>query len=96
MRIRVTETKGTQAQRQAIYSACGELAIRRARKLGLPVTFVRGTDIVKEFADGTEEGIDRIAYPGTERNKAIKEFNDIKKRLPNQEYILDIEKGPWE
>ena len=54
MRIRVTETKGTQAQRQAIYSACGELAIRRARKLGLPVTFVRGTDIVKEFADGTE------------------------------------------
>ena len=48
------------------------------------------------FADGTEEGIDRIAYPGTERNKAIKEFNDIKKRLPNQEYILDIEKGPWE
>ena len=37
MRIRVTETKGTQAQRQA--------------------TFVRGTDIVKEFADGTEEVI---------------------------------------
>ena len=31
-----------------------------------------------------------------ERNKAIKEFNDLKKRLPNQEYILDIEKGPWE
>lgn len=25
-----------------------------------------------------------------------KEFNDIKKRLPNQEYISDIEKGPWE
>ena len=48
------------------------------------------------FADGTEEGIDRIAYPGTERNKAIKEFNDIKKRLPKQEYILDIEKGLWE
>ena len=48
------------------------------------------------FADGTEEGIDRIAYPGTERNKAIKEFNNIRKRLPNQEYILDIEKGPWE
>ena len=48
------------------------------------------------FTDGTEEGIDRIAYPGTERNKAIKEYNDLKKRLPKQEYILDIEKGPWE
>ena len=39
---------------------------------------------------------DRVFADGTERNKAMKEFNDIKKRLPNQEYILDIEKGPWE
>ena len=50
----------------------------------------------KVFDDGTVEFISSKKFAGTERNKAIKEFNDIKKRLPNQEYILDIEKGPWE
>ena len=50
----------------------------------------------KVFDDGTVEFISSEKFAGTERNKAIKEFNDIKKRLPNQEYILNIEKGPWE
>ena len=50
----------------------------------------------KVFDDGTVEFISSKKFAGTERNKAIKEFNDIKKRLPNQEYISDIEKGPWE
>ena len=50
----------------------------------------------KVFDDGTVEFISSKKFAGTERNKVIKEFNDIKKRLPNQEYILDIEKGPWE
>ena len=50
----------------------------------------------KVFDDGTVEFISSKKFAGTERNKAIKEFNDIKKRLPSQEYILDIEKGPWE
>lgn len=50
----------------------------------------------KVFDDGTVEFISSKKFAGTERNKAIKEFNDIKKRLPNQEYILNIEKGPWE
>ena len=50
----------------------------------------------KVFDDGTVEFISSKKFAGTERNKAIKEFNNIKKRLPKQEYILDIEKGPWE
>ena len=50
----------------------------------------------KVFDDGTVEFISSKKFAGTERNKAIKEFNNIKKRLPSQEYILDIEKGPWE
>lgn len=50
----------------------------------------------KVFDDGTVEFISSKKFAGTERNKAIKEFNDIKKRLPSQEYILEIEKGPWE
>ena len=50
----------------------------------------------KVFDDGTVEFISSEKFSGTERNKAIKEFNDLKKRLPNQEYILDIKKGPWE
>ena len=48
------------------------------------------------FSDGTEESIDLMVYPGTERHKAIKAFNDLKKSLPHQEYILDIEKSKWE
>ena len=50
----------------------------------------------KVFDDGTVEFISSKKFAGTERNKAIKEYNDLKKRLPNQEYILDIEKGPWD
>ena len=50
----------------------------------------------KVFDDGTVEFISSKKFAGTERNKVIKEFNDLKKRLPKQEYILDIEKGPWE
>ena len=50
----------------------------------------------KVFDDGTVEFISSKKFAGTERNNAIKEFNDIKKRLPSQEYILSIEKGPWE
>lgn len=39
---------------------------------------------------------DVCKYNKDSKKVAEVEYNDIKKRLPNQEYILGIEKGPWE
>ncbi|HEY4328328.1 MAG TPA: hypothetical protein VGN88_01230 [Phycisphaerae bacterium] len=37
-----------------------QLAIRRLKRKGLPVTFQRGTQIVKQYSDGREEVLAQI------------------------------------
>jgi len=38
-------------------------AIRKAKRLGLPVTYLRGNQVVKEYADGRIEVIETLAPP---------------------------------
>lgn len=39
---------------QKMFSAAGFLAEKRAKDAGLPITYVSGTNIVKEFPDGSK------------------------------------------
>lgn len=54
--------------------------------------------IVKRF-DGNnvaDEEILRETYPGKERHKALKRFEELKKEYPNIENDMDIAKKHWE
>jgi hypothetical protein len=48
---------------QRMVSRAAELAIYRAKKAGLPITGVRGTDIVTEYPDGRCEIIGTVPPP---------------------------------
>ena len=48
------------------------------------------------YDDGTTEKLDHKIYPGAERAAVLKEFKQMQKDKPYQEYVLDIEKGKWE
>ena len=48
------------------------------------------------YDDGTTEKLDHKIYPGAERAAVLKEFKQMQKDKPHQEYVLDIEKGKWE
>ena len=45
---------------------------------------------------GNVETIIQETYPGTERHKAIKRFEALKKEYPGAKAIKDIEKRNWE
>ena len=51
----VTETHGTQEERQRLFSQAGDIAIREAKLAGLPLTGVVGQQIIKEWPDGRKE-----------------------------------------
>lgn len=53
--MRVTETQGSQEERQALFSMAGTIAVREAENMGLPVTGVEGTQIIKQYPDGHRE-----------------------------------------
>lgn len=48
------------------------------------------------YDDGTTKTISSEKYAGTERHKAINDFNACKKQFPQYEYYEDIAKGRWE
>lgn len=48
------------------------------------------------YDDGTTKTISSEKYAGTERHKAINDFNACKKQFPQYEYYKDIAKGRWE
>lgn len=48
------------------------------------------------YDDGTTKTISNEKYAGTERHKAIKDFENYKKQFPQYEYYKDIAKGRWE
>ncbi len=39
---------------QKVFSAAGEFAVRQSLAAGLPLTYVSGTEIIKEFTDGSK------------------------------------------
>lgn len=45
---------------QKVFSAAGLLAEKRAKDAGLPITYVSGTNIVKEFPDGSKKIIGTV------------------------------------
>ena len=51
----VTETHGTQEERQRLFSAAAAAAVREARSQGLPLTGAVGQQIIKEWPDGRKE-----------------------------------------
>lgn len=57
---------------QKMFSTAGELAVREARAAGLPVTYVSGTTIIKEYSDGRQEILGSIAPSVTVNTKVFK------------------------
>ena len=53
----VTETHGTQEERQRLFSQAGDIAIREAKIALLPLTYAEGEQIIKEWPDGRKEVI---------------------------------------
>lgn len=47
-------------------------------------------------ADGHVEHEQETKYPGTDRHKAIADFESMKKQRPGIEAVKDIAKGKWE
>lgn len=52
--------------------------------------------LLKVYQDGHTEAESSTTYPGTERHKAIADFEAIKKQRPGIETVKDIAKGKWE
>lgn len=46
---------------QKMVSVAGELAVRETLAAGLPVTYVSGTKIIKEYSDGRKEELGTIS-----------------------------------
>lgn len=53
-------------------------------------------ELIRVYSDGHEESEESTVYPGIERHKAIKAFNEMKKQRPGIETRFDIEKSRWE
>lgn len=52
--------------------------------------------LLKVYQDGHTDAESSTTYPGTQRHKAIAEFERLKKQRPGIEAVKDIEKGKWE
>ena len=68
----VTETHGTQEERQRLFSQAGDIAIREAKLAGLPLTGVVGQQIIKEWPDGRKEVIGTVAADVRVTQRTIK------------------------
>jgi len=47
-------------------------AIRTAKRRGLPITFKRGNQVVKEYADGRVEVLETLSFPKYVLPKGVK------------------------
>ena len=52
--------------------------------------------LLRVYEDGHIDTESETKYPGTERHKAISDFESMKKERPGIESVKDIEKGKWE
>lgn len=52
--------------------------------------------LAKIFPEIGGQDIIQETYPGTERHKAIKRFEELRKQYPGAEVIKNVEKGKWE
>lgn len=71
--MKVTEAQGSQKDRQALFSAAGTIEVRKAENMGLPITGVEGTQIVKRYPDGHREVLGTVPpdIPATSRTITI-------------------------
>lgn len=53
-------------------------------------------NLLKVYQDGHTEPESSTTYPGTERHKAIAEFERMKKQRPGIKSVKEIAKGKWE
>lgn len=49
------------AARQRMFSTSGLLAVAKAKKRGLPITYAKGEQIIREHADGRKEVVGSVA-----------------------------------
>ena len=71
-----------------------QLELKRHKQYQGPVTYWLRLNRVYE--DGHTVAEQETKFPGTERHKAIAEFERLKKQRPGIEAVKDIEKGKWE
>ena len=55
----IKEYSGTRKERQALFSQAGVLAVQEARSASLPITYVEGTNIIRDL-DGKKEIIGTV------------------------------------
>lgn len=58
---RIPDSAEELAARQRMFSASGLLAVAKAKKRGLPITYAKGEQIIREYADGRKEVIGSVA-----------------------------------
>lgn len=71
MRKIVTESNSTRQERQALFSAAGNHAVQAARHYSLPITYANGTEIIREYPDGSKQKIGSVKKDVLVKNKRI-------------------------
>ena len=69
---KITESKGSNKQKQKLFSQAGMIAVREAFNNNLPITYAEGNNVVMEYPDGRKEIIDTIPAMVTKFPKRIK------------------------
>jgi len=67
----IKEYSGTRKERQALFSQAGVLAVQEARSAGVAITYVEGTNIIRDL-DGKKEIIGTVEPPVPVTKKKIK------------------------
>ena len=83
---------------QEIINAPFKLVLRLERSIEYDGSKSYIITLVKRF-DGAkiaDEELKRESFPGKERHKALKRFEELKKEYPTTETEIDIEKRRWE
>lgn len=86
------------ARYQEIASAPFKLVLRLERNVKYDGTKSYSITLVKRFegAKISDEEVTRETFPGKERHKALKRFEELKKEYPTTETEIDIERKHWE
>lgn len=92
-----------EAYRLKLYERCRELelmdnhtriSLKRKRCWNEKIVYWLQKTTV--YSDGTECIEETTRYEGKQRHEAIKAFNNLKKQYPMFEYMLNIDKTPYE
>ena len=52
---KVTESRGSQKERQKLFSQAGKIAVQATINAGLPLTYSIDNKVIKEYPDGRKE-----------------------------------------